>query len=159
VDPGLPGAGNILIFNNGLSRPGGIYSTVDEIVPPVDSTGSYTRTSGSAFGPSNILWTYKASPPSSLYSEAISGSQRLPNGNTLICDGVHGVLSEVTSGGVIVWKYVNPVVATGPVVQGTPIPLDDRGHQLNAVFKVQRYAPDYPGLAGKTLTSGDSIEK
>jgi hypothetical protein len=67
IDPGLPGAGNILIFNNGLSRPGGIYSTVDEIVPPVDSTGSYTRTSGSAFGPSNM----RLSPGLSVYPTAI----------------------------------------------------------------------------------------
>jgi hypothetical protein len=158
IDPGLPGAGNILIFNNGLSRPAGLYSTVDEIVPPVDENGNYTLTSGS-YGPTNILWTYKANPPSSLYSEAISGCQRLPNGNTLICDGTHGVITEVNSSGEIVWEYVNPVVATGPVTQGTPIPIDDRGHQLNAVFKLQRYAPDFPGFTGKTMASKGSLVK
>jgi hypothetical protein len=159
IKPGVPGAGNILIYNNGLSRPAGNYSSVDEIVPPVDKNGNYTQTSGSPYGPSGVLWTYKANPPSSLYSEAISGCQRLPNGNTLICDGVKGVLLEVTAGGETVWKYVNPVIATGPVTQGTPIPLDDRGHQLNAVFKVQRYAPGFPWLAGKTLVPGAYITK
>jgi hypothetical protein len=159
IDAGLSGAGNILIYNNGLSRPGGIYSTIDEIVTPVNNTGNYTRTSGAAWGPVNLQWTYKANPPNSLYSEAISGCQRLPNGNTLICDGVHGVITEVNSSGVIVWKYVNPVIATGPVSQGTPIPLDDRGHQLNAVFKLQKYAPDFPGLVGKNLTPSGKIER
>jgi len=72
---------------------------------------------------------------------------------------VHGVLFELASSGEIVWKYINPVIATGPVTQGTPIPLDDRGHQLNAVFKVRRYAPDYLGLMGKALRAGDSIVK
>jgi hypothetical protein len=158
IKPGLPGAGNILIYNNGLSRPGGVYSTVDEIVPPVNKNGQYALTSGS-YGPANLFWTYKASPPSSLYSEAISGCQRLPNGNTLICDGVKGLLLEVTTSGETVWQYVNPVIATGPVQQGTAIPLDDRGHQLNAVFKVQRYAPDFPGFTGKTMVIGDSIVK
>ncbi|MCP5115249.1 MAG: arylsulfotransferase, partial [bacterium] len=35
IEPNRPGEGNMLIFNNGLSRPGGQYSSVDEIVPPV----------------------------------------------------------------------------------------------------------------------------
>jgi hypothetical protein len=32
IDPGLPGAGNLLVFNNGTGRPGPDDSTVDEIV-------------------------------------------------------------------------------------------------------------------------------
>ncbi len=43
IGNGLPGAGNILIFNNGQGRPDGDYSSVDEIVPPVASDGSYTN--------------------------------------------------------------------------------------------------------------------
>ena len=31
--------GDILIFNNGLKRPGGEYSSVEEITPPADSDG------------------------------------------------------------------------------------------------------------------------
>ncbi len=41
IEPGLPGAGNITAFDNGLKRPGTLYSTAIEFVPPVDSTGHY----------------------------------------------------------------------------------------------------------------------
>ena len=125
----------MLIFNNGLKRnDGSSYSSVDEIVPPVDENGFYSLTSGSAFGPESILWTYYAENKSDFYSEAISGAQRLPNGNTLICDGTHGRLFEVTTEGEVVWDYINPVVKEGPLNQGETPALDDRNHQYNAVF-------------------------
>ena len=155
IPSGYPGEGNILVFNNGLGRG---YSSVDEIVPTVESDGNYRLTSGPAYGPEEPIWTFKAENPDDLYSEAISGAQRLPNGNTLICDGVHGVFFEVTPGGETVWQYVNPVIGTGPVSRGDTIPLDDRGHQMNAVFKIERYAPDYPGLVDRELAPGGSIE-
>jgi hypothetical protein len=96
-----PGAGDILIFNNGIGRN---YTTVDEITPPTDANGNYTLANGSAYGPKNLTWTYKANPPTSFYASEISGAQRLPNGNTLICDGIHGILFEVTAGGEMVWN-------------------------------------------------------
>lgn len=155
IDPDSPGAGNFLIFNNGLGRN---YSTVDEIIPPLLTNGLYSIVSGAAYGPTALTWTYAATPPSSMYSEAISGAQRLPNGNTLMCDGVHGILSEVTSAAEIVWRYVCPVVQTGPLLQGQTPGLDDRGHQYNAVFKVRRYAKSHPGLLGRDLTPQGNIE-
>jgi len=156
IPSGYPGEGNILIFNNGLGRK---YSSIDEIVPSVDSNGNYALNAGSAYGPKEPVWTYKAENPTDLFAEAISGCQRLPNGNTLICDGVHGVFLEVTPSGEIVWQYVNPVTGTGPISQGDPVPLDNRGHQMNAVFKIHRYAPDYPGLVGKDITPAGLITK
>ncbi len=155
IEAEYPGAGNIIIFNNGNARG---YSTVDEIMPPVDEQGRYPISSGEAFAPDQPQWTYEADPRADLYSEAISGAQRLPNGNTLICDGTHGVLFEVTSAGETVWRYVNPVINSGPLTQGEEIPLDGRGHQYNAVFKVRRYPNDYVGLVGRDLTPGDRIE-
>ena len=150
---GLPGEGNILIFNNGRFRPGGNYSTVDEIVPPVDVNGSYTLNPDSTFGPDTLFWTYKASNPLDFFAANISGSQRQPNGNTLICNGPAGKFFEVTNDGEIVWLYINPVINTGPMRQGDPIPA-----QLNRVFRTYRYAPDYPGFIGKDLTPGNPIE-
>ncbi|MBN2090578.1 aryl-sulfate sulfotransferase [candidate division KSB1 bacterium] len=155
IRPGCPGAGNMTFFNNGLGRN---YSTVDEINLPVDVNGNYSLTTGSAFGPQKLTWTYSANPPESMYSEAISGAQRLPNGNTIICDGVHGVFTEVTSNGEIVWKYINPVVKTGILKQGELPTLDDRGHRYNAVFRVERYALNYSAFTGRDLTPGDRIE-
>ena len=153
IESGLPGVGNILIFNNGRNRPGGDYSTVDEIVPPVDQNGNYLLDPGTTFGPDQLLWTYVDPVPSDFYSPNVSGSQRQPNGNTLICSGTWGRFFEVTDGGELVWLYVNPVIASGPMYYEDPIP----GTQ-NWAFRVYRYAPDYPGFDGKDLTPGDPIE-
>jgi hypothetical protein len=155
IETGLPGEGNILIFNNGNQRG---YSSADEIAPPVDNDGNYTLETGAAYGPSEQVWVYTAPNKTDLFSEAISGVQRLPNGNTLICNGVNGIFIEVTSSGEIVWQYVNPIIDTGPLAEGETVPLDHRGHALNAVFKIHRYAPDYVGLQGHDLTPSVLVE-
>ncbi len=129
IENGLPGEGNILIFNNGQGRPAGNYSSVDEIVPPINSDGSYSRTSGSAYGPTGSTWSYTATPTTDFYARNISGAQRLPNGNTLICQGPDGLFFEVASSGEKVWEY------------------DYDG----AVFRVERYSPDYAGFVGTDL--------
>ena len=51
IPKGLPGEGNVLVFNNGLRRTGGAYSSVDEIVLPVDTNGEYEHAPGKPFGP------------------------------------------------------------------------------------------------------------
>ena len=145
-----PGAGNMLIFNNGLDRG---FSSVIEIRPPVDENGRY------ASYDAPIVWEYRADPPEAFYSSEISGAHRLPNGNTLICAGCVGNFIEVTPDGKIVWRYANSVVREGILSADGEPGTDHRGHQWNAVFKIHRYAPDYPGLAGKSLTPGEVIEQ
>jgi hypothetical protein len=117
IPKGLPGEGRMLLFNNGNGRPGGNYSSVDELVLPVDSQGRYARKPGTAYGPDKPVWSYSAPNKSEFYSSFISGTQRLPNGNTLICSGANGTIFEVTPGKEVVWKYVNPskrAAAVGP---------------------------------------------
>src|SRR5262249_27241070 len=108
IPKGYPGEGNLLVFNNGGRRPGGAHSTVDEIVLPADKDGNYSRSEGKAYGPDKPAWTYAAPKKSDFFSMLISGAQRLPNGNTLICSGNNGTVFEVTPDKEIVWKYVNP---------------------------------------------------
>ena len=163
IPPGRPGAGNILIFNNGIrvwEFPRD-YSSVDEIVPPVDGA-NYRLDPGVAYAPEEPVWTYTAATPSDFFAHNISGAQRLPNGNTLICDGVHGTLFEVTPTGKTVWKYVNPTTSSGPLRQGKPVPTEQlRSGSVvpaNRVYRAYRYAPDYPGLQGMDLTPGEPIE-
>jgi hypothetical protein len=158
IAKGRPGAGDILVFNNGVNRPGGNYSSVDELVPPVDAKGNYTLNAGSAYAPNTLTWTYSGTGAERYYEGDISGAERQPNGNTLICYGTHGMLEEVTAAGELVWKYANPVVQTGPLMQGQTPGLDQKNQSLAAVFKVRRYAPDYPGLAGQDLTPKGPIE-
>jgi len=75
-----------MIFNNGQGRPSGSYSSIDVIELPIESDGNYTLLPNEVYGPSELYWTYEADPPQSFYSSFISGAQRLPNGNTLICE-------------------------------------------------------------------------
>jgi len=158
IAKGRPGAGAILVFNNGVNRPTGNYSSVDELAPPVDSSGNYSLAAGSAYAPTKLAWTYAGSGSERYYDADVSGAERQPNGNTLICYGTHGVLEEVTSAGELVWKYVNPVSQTGSLQQGQTAGLDQKNQSLAAVFKVRKYAPDFPGLVGKDLTPKGPVE-
>jgi len=159
VRPDCPGAGNITSFNNGLGR--GTYSTVDEFTPAVDASGNYLLSAGSAYGPKEFLWTYRGTTAEPMYSENISGAQRLPNGNTIICSGATGLFLEVTAAGEIVWKYICPVDQNGPMKQGSK-PSEDpthAGETMNMVFRVYKYPIGYAAFAGRTLTPGDFVEK
>lgn len=159
IESGLPGAGNILIFNNGQGRPGGDYSSIDEIEPRIDENGNYEFATGTAYSPSEQSWIYTATPESEFYSSFISGAHRLPNGNTVICSGANGRFFEVTEDKQIVWEYINPVLSTyGILTQGEPVPVGKNNSGQNNVFRCYRYAPDYHGFAGKDLTPGDPIE-
>lgn len=158
IEDSLPGAGNMLVFNNGIFRPGGEYSSVLEIVPPVDSLGAYMREAGNAYAPADPLWEYAAPSPENFFARSMSGAQRLPNGNTLICDAPYGIFFEVTADGDEVWRYVNPVTQDGPLRQGetiggTPTLRD------NQTFRCIRYPVDYAAFDGRDLTPGDPIER
>ena len=81
--------GNLLIFDNGTLRG---WSRVIEYNPLAEK----------------IEWEYTARPRESFFSPYISAAQRLPNGNTLICEGAKSHLFEVTREGEVVWEFVNP---------------------------------------------------
>ena len=132
VEPGYPGEGHITVFHNGYHRPGEDYSEVFELVPPVDIDGNYYLEPGSAFGPEEPLWIYKAENPPDFFANGQSGAERLPNGNTLICDS-KGVFFEVTPDNKIVWFYSNLFGGGG-------------------VFKINFYPPDYPGIQSVSLS-------
>jgi len=134
IPEGYPGEGNILVFNNG-DRRDRAYSSIDEIVPPLNPDGSYSLASGAEYGPEAPAWSYVAENPTDFYADHVSGAQRLPNGNTLICDGVHGIFFEVTPDGEVVWSY-------------------DYGGD---VFRVTEISSDSPGLIGLDLQPGETL--
>ena len=152
IEPGRPGAGHILVFNNGGEpRPDGPYSSVDEIVTPVDGNGDYALTPGMAYDPAAPTWSYvDPVDPTNFFARLVSGATRLPNGNTLICSGPTGFFFEVTPTGETVWSYVNPVGTTGPVAQGSSNSV--------MVFRAERYAASHPGLVGRDLSGGPPLE-
>jgi hypothetical protein len=115
IPRGLPGEGNILVYDNGgwagygspnPGSPTGIdnalrdYSRVLEFDPvTLEIVWQYTpREAG-------LVIPYTAYM---FYSGHISAAQRLPNGNTLITEGAGGRVFEVTPEHEIVWEFVNP---------------------------------------------------
>ncbi|NOY81424.1 MAG: hypothetical protein GXP31_10525 [Kiritimatiellaeota bacterium] len=101
--------GRILIFDNGTLRK---YSRVIELDPLTEK----------------IVWEYRADPPESFFSPYISGAQRLPNGNTLVCEGGRARFFEVTPGGEIVWEFRN---------------AHNHPNGRRAIYRCLRYSPEY----------------
>ena len=166
IPPGLPGAGNILLFNNGAEFPGyeRFYSSIDEIVPPVDGY-RYRRNPNSAYPPDKLAWTYAA--PADFYAPFTSGTQRLPNGNTLIADGPAGAIFQVTPDGKPVWKYTIPQSspislwrdAVAPARAANETPNDDFPRVArNDVYRAYWYPPDHPALRNLDLAPGAYLQ-
>jgi hypothetical protein len=108
--------GNLLIFDNGPHR-------VDHPIP-------YSRVIEVEMVTKQIVWKYQENRESDFFSPRVSNAQRLPNGNTLICEGDFGRLFEVTSEGELVWEYVNPYFGGPPTAQN------------NQVFRAYRYSAE-----------------
>ncbi|MBO4317136.1 MAG: aryl-sulfate sulfotransferase [Mailhella sp.] len=115
IPRGLPGEGNILVFDNGgwagyyapnPSSPRGTKAALRD----------YSRVL--EFDPVTLEIVWQMTPKEAgflmpldanrFYSPFISSAQRLPNGNTLITEGSHGRLFEVTKDHELVWEYVCP---------------------------------------------------
>jgi hypothetical protein len=139
-----------MVFNNGVQRPEGNYSTVDVIAPVLDASGSYMMDVNQAFLPQSTSWMY--SPTPTFYAMNISGAQRMANGHTLVCSGPQGNFIEVDYNGNTVWTYKSPVGQNGAIgTQGGNV-------NQNSVFRCMQYPMDYPGFTGHDLTPGSPIE-
>ena len=68
-----------------------------------------------------------------------------------MCNGPSGIFTEITSSGTQVWKYTNPVNATGITNQGTT-------PTMNNVFRCNYYPSTFIGFVGRNLTAGNTIE-
>ena len=159
IPKGLPGAGNILLFNNGdelgdLRRD---YSDVLELDYPLRDAKFGAWPAGEPHPPAAPTWRYVADPPTDFLSYRLSNAQRLENGNTLIASGFQGTLFEVTPEGREVWRYVSPVVKGERLFQGEPAPHEFSEERRavvwqNMVYRAFRYPPTYPGLKALDLT-------
>jgi len=105
IPKGLPGAGNLLVFDNGGSSG---YGFASPIAP--DGVGAFARSTSRVVEINpvtlELVWSY-TNPR--FFSTNISSAQRLPNGNTLITAGAGGRMFEVTTQGAIVWEYMYPL--------------------------------------------------
>jgi len=156
IPDGWPGAGRMTVFNNGLHRPEGPWSSVDEWMPPIDEKGRYAPVSSAVppWGPAELTWRYKGDPPESFFAPFISGAQRLANGNTLVCAGTDGRFFEVTREGKIVWEYRNPFSGEGRLSDGT-MPQPGLDKSPYAVFRATRIPADHPAVVRRSLAPLD----
>ncbi len=112
--------GNILVFANGLYGADLSHSEIWEIAPQTNE----------------IVWRYAARDDfTSFYSPHMGGVQRLPSGNTLICEGNKGCIFEVTPDGEIVREFVSPHFVQSKTFG-----------RINWLFRCRWYAPDSPEI-------------
>lgn len=118
IAEGLQGAGNMLVYDNGMYN---FYSRALEVDI---KTGEPVWQSEPDFG----IEGYVAGRVH--FSPFVSGADRLPNGNTLVCSGANGVIFEVTKENEIVWHWVRV----------TP---DMIGAVHWGIFRAHRYERDF----------------
>jgi hypothetical protein len=129
VKDGRPGYGHITLFNNDVGLHEGRYSRVDEIVPPLNENGTYDLQENQAYGPTDIYWSCIVTP----LSQHLSSVERLPNGDTLICNGEYGDIYVVTPAGQRIWNYT---------YEGTP----PSNWIFNACYIPTSQPPTHPDL-------------
>jgi hypothetical protein len=115
IPRGLPGEGNILVFDNGGWAG---YGPSNPGAPTGHHNALRDHSRVLEFDPLTlkVVWQYSALEAGfapiveacKFYSGFISSAQRLPNGNTLITEGTDGRLFEVTPEHSIVWEYISP---------------------------------------------------
>ena len=97
-----------------------------------------------AFGPA--LWQCGSADNTSFHSFFISGATRLPNGNTLICEGDDGRFFEITEEGEIVREYWSPYSVNARMADGsTPQPVMGFTY---AVFRATKPPTEHPAFLG-----------
>ncbi|MEI6766926.1 MAG: aryl-sulfate sulfotransferase [Bacteroidota bacterium] len=174
IRPGLPGAGNLLVFDNAQNLfELTAQSYIIEINPYLNSSGTNTGnfvdppTAGYTVvnSPDNnlmkekknvskqIVWKFSSKNNTSFFSTIGSSAQRLPNGNTLVCSMNDGHFFEVYPADTsVVWEYINPMTRDGIKKIKT-----DHYPTYNGVFRAYRYISTHPALDGHDLTPGSTM--
>ena len=137
ITEGLPGAGNLLVYNNGTNRSldgtfdpelgmdfENSYTDLLEVRLPVRADGSYDT----GLEP-ELVWSWNLDAGEYYFSPFMSGWDRMPNGNTIFVNGHNKQVIEVTPAGERVLDYIVP----------------ENGRK----YRVYKYPVDYPGLSGR----------
>ncbi len=139
IPKGLPGEGNLMVFDNGGW---GGYGTPNPSSPIgiKHALRDYSRVL--EFNPVTLEVVWKLTPKelghaiptdaSKFYSPYVSSAQRLPNGNTLVTEGSDGRLIEVTPDHEIVWEWISPYYTH-----------NEKGPRNNMIYRAYRYPYSY----------------
>ena len=163
IDFSDPNYGKVTVFNNRVpdeEAPGGFHSEACVLEPLYDlyeneyamdlNTGTYL--------PLDFADIYAAPNPADLASNITSNYQILPDGHSLIGEGNQGEAIELDENNSVVWRYKIPLTSTAinlpqPVAQGTVL-----NPMQNLMFRMERFASDFPGFTGQDLTPQGVIE-
>ncbi len=128
IEKGRPGAGNIILFDNGLFTTNRVHTGQTYIV----ELNPVTR---------DVVWVYETEGYANIkfFSKTMGSQKRLPNGNTFIAEDNTGRLFQVKPDKSIVWEYVNRGGTTRPSV----VPYDFTP-QLRAMDRPQELAVTPP---------------
>lgn len=96
-----------------------------------DNGSSFSRALELNAEMSRIVFSYGDAGEDAFFSNRISGTQRLPNGNTLICSGVEGLIIELDTAGNRLRTFENTYGGVTPRGVGT------------SIFRAEKYATDY----------------
>lgn len=118
IEKGLPGEGNMIVYDNGM------YNYFSRALEVDIKTGDIVWQSEEAFGIEGYVRGRIHFAP------MISGADRMPNGNTLICSGTNGVVFELTKNRELVWHWVREEPNADSEVKW-------------GIFRVHRYGRDY----------------
>lgn len=155
IKQGLNDAGKMIIFNNGNGR-NPTFSEVFIYELPQSPEGFYTLNASNTYDPETPEYIYDGTSVggTEFYSGIVSSAQRLPNGNTLICEGRSGEFFEIDENEDIVWEYINPVSNTTGLItnQGDVVTNE------NLTFRAIKYPLNFSGFVGKDVTPQDPIE-
>ena len=137
ITEGLPGEGNLLVYNNGTQRSldgtfdselgmdfANSYTDLLEVRLPVRADGSFETGREP-----ELVWSWNLDADEDYFSPFMSGWDRMPNGNTIFVNGHNKQVIEVTPAGERVLDYLVP----------------ENGRK----YRVYKYPVDYPGLAGR----------
>ena len=92
IEKGMPGDGNIIVFDNGVPPLSYVYQAGKSRVLEINPV-TY-----------EVPWTYENGYQ--FFAAFTANAERLPNGNTLICESFGSRAFEVTMEGEIVWECV-----------------------------------------------------
>lgn len=136
IPKGLPGEGNILLYDNG-GKAGYGMPTPTAPSGMLNCRRDHSRILELDPVSLEIVWQCRPSDLGYLqpfqsdkfYSIFGSSAQRLPNGNTLITEAADGRIIEITKDYEIVWEYISPYT-------GTFLPT-------NSTYRAYRYPYEY----------------
>jgi hypothetical protein len=140
IPRGLPGEGNILVFDNGGAAG---YGAPNPGAPTGldNARRDFSRVLELDPLTLEIKWQYPTPLPmpggSRLYSSFVSSDQRLPNGNTLITEGSGSRIIEVTPEHEIAWEYISPYV--------------HRRLKMTLIYRAYRYPYDWAPQVEKPM--------